>query len=108
MRLKSLDAKARSILYCGLDRQLNTTISVLANTAKEILGKVWKLPMRVLLRLRIPSIRLLEQRHHNFKMIPGESMNSLFSCFVDIANPLKLLGAEIPEEKSNLQDISLH
>ena len=41
-------------------------------------------------------IRLLEQKHHNFKMISGESINSLFSRFADIANPLKSLGAEIP------------
>ena len=29
-------------------------------------------------------------------MIPGEDMNSLFSCFADIENPLKSLGAEVP------------
>ena len=52
--------------------------------------------MRVLLKSRKSRIRLLEQKHHNFKMIPGESMNSLFSRFADIANPLKSLGAEIP------------
>ena len=40
-------------------------------------------------------ISFLEQRHHNFKMIPGESIDSMFARFADIANPLKSLGAEI-------------
>ena len=49
--------------------------------------------MRVLLRLRKLEYAYLKQKHHNFKMIPGESINSLFSRFADIANPLKSLGS---------------
>ena len=41
-------------------------------------------------------VRMLEQKFHNFKMIPDESIDSLFSRFADIANPLKSLGSEIP------------
>ena len=40
-------------------------------------------------------ISLLKHKHHKFKMLLGESIDSIFSCFADIANPLKSLGAEI-------------
>ena len=39
-------------------------------------------------------------------MIPGESIDSMFSRFADIANPLKSLGAEIPV-KSQVSKILL-
>ena len=37
-------------------------------------------------------------------MIPGESIDSMFSRFADIANPLKSLGAEIPVKEPSLQN----
>ena len=93
-RLKSLDAKARSILYCGLTTSEYNRISS-CSTAKQIWDRL-EVTYEGTSEVKESRIRLLEQKHHNFKMIPGESINSLFSRFADIANPLKSLGAEIP------------
>ena len=93
-RLKSLDAKARSILYCGLTSSEYNRISS-CNTAKEIWERL-EVTYEGTSEVKEARIHLLEQKHHNFKMIPGESIDSLFSRFADVANPLKSLGAEIP------------
>ena len=93
-RLKSLDAKARSILYCGLTATEYNRISS-CTTAKQIWDRL-EVTYEGTSEVKESRIRLLEQKHHNFKMISGESINSLFSRFADIANPLKSLGAEIP------------
>ena len=85
--LKSLDAKARSIVYCGLTTTEYNRISS-CNTAKEIWDRL-EVTYEGTSEVKESRIRLLEQKHHNFKMIPGEDMNSLFSHFIDIANPLK-------------------
>ena len=75
-RLKSLDAKARSILYCGMTATEYNRISSY-NTAKEICERL-EVTYEGTSEVKDTRIRLLEQRHHNFKMIHGESMNSLF------------------------------
>ena len=62
--------------------------------------------MRVLQRSRKLGLACLNNVITNFKMIPGESIDSMFSCFADIANPLKSLGAEIPV-KSQVSKILL-
>ena len=93
-RLKSLDAKARSILYCGLTSSEYNRISA-CNTAQEIWNRL-EVTYEGTPEVKDSRIRLLEQKHHNFRMIPGERIDSLFSRFADIANPLKSLGAEIP------------
>ena len=93
-RLKSLDAKARSILYCGLTTTEYNKVSS-CSTSKEVCDRL-QVTYEGTYEVKEARISLLEQRHHNFKMIPGESIDSMFARFANIANPLKSLGAEIP------------
>ena len=68
------------------------------------LGHAWKLPYEGTSEVKEARISLLEQKHHNFKMLHGESIDSMFSCFADIANPLEIAWSRNSCEKSNLQD----
>ena len=103
-RLKSLDAKARNILYCGLTTTEYNKVSS-CTTAQDVWNRI-QVTYEGTTEVKEARISLLEQRHHNFKMIPGESIDSMFARFADIANPLKSLGAEIPV-KSQVSKILL-
>ena len=92
-RLRVLDAKARNILYCGLSATEYNKVSS-CSTAKAVWDRL-EVTYEGTTEVKEARISLLEQRHHNFKMIPGESIDSMFSHFAAIANPLKSLGAEI-------------
>ena len=93
-KLRVLDAKARNILYCGLTTTEYNKVSA-CRTAKAVCDRL-EVTYEGTTEVKEARISLLEQRHHNFKMIPGESIDSMFSRFAAIANPLKSLGAEIP------------
>ena len=93
-RLGVLDAKARNILYYGLSATEYNKVSA-CRTAKAVWDRL-EVTYEGTTEVKEATISLLEQRHHNFKMIPGESIDSMFSRFAAIANPLKSLGAEIP------------
>ena len=93
-RLRVLDAKARNILYCGLTATEYNKVSA-CKTAKSVWDRL-EVNYEGTTEVKEARINLLEQRHHNFKMIPCESIDSMFSRFAAIANPLKSLGAEIP------------
>ena len=96
-RLESLDAKAMSILYCGLNKAEYNRISS-STTAKEIWSRL-EVTHEGTVEVRSTHIRMLTQLFENFKMNDGESIDSLFTRFADIVNPLKSLGKNISDEE---------
>ena len=95
-RLESLDAKAMSILYCGLNKAEYNRISSSKN-AKKIWSRL-EVTHEGTIEVRSTRIRMLTQLFENFKMNDGESIDSLFSRFADIVNPLQSLGKTISDE----------
>ena len=95
-RLESLDAKAMSILYCGLNKAEYNRISS-CKSAKQIWSRL-KVTHEETIEVRSTRIRILTQLFENFKMNDCESIDSLYSRFADIMNPLQLLGKSITDE----------
>ena len=76
-RLESLDARAMSILYCGLGKAEYNRISSSLN-AKEIWSRL-EVTHEGTVEVRSTRIRMLTQLFENFKMNIDESIDSLFA-----------------------------
>ena len=85
-RLESLDAKAMSILYCGLNKAEYNSISS-CKTAKQIWTRL-EVTHEGTTEVKDSRIRMLTQLFENFKMDENETLDSLFARFADIVNPL--------------------
>ena len=95
-RLESLDARAMSILYCGLSKADYNSISS-CKTAKQIWSRL-EVTHEGTTEVKDSRIRMLTQLFENFSMDENESLDSLFARFADIVNPLLSLGKDLTEE----------
>ena len=95
-RLESLNAKAMSILYCGLNKAEYNHVSA-CETAKSIWLRL-EVTHEGTTEVKASRIRMLTQLFENFKMQKNENLDSLFTRFADIVNPLKSLGKRLTEE----------
>ena len=95
-RLESLDARAMSILYCGLSKADYNSISS-CKTAKQIWTRL-EVTHEGTTEVKESRIRMLTQLFENFSMNDNETLDSLFARFADIVNPLISLGKCLSEE----------
>ena len=87
-----------SILYCGLNKTEYNRISS-CTTAQQIWTRL-EVTHEGTNEVKKHRIRMLLQLFQNFTMEgDNESMDSLFSRFADIVNPLKSLGKEVDQEE---------
>ena len=95
-KLESLDAKAMSIMYCGLSKTEFNRISS-CTTSQQIWTRL-KVIHEDTCEVKMHRIRMLHQLFENFSMDgPNENIDSLLARFADIVNPLKSLGREVHE-----------
>ena len=77
-----------SILYCGLNRTEYNRISS-CETSKEIWTRL-EVTHEGTDEVKQTRIRTLNRVYENFKMIPGEAIDSFFTRFADIVNPFNV------------------
>lgn len=85
-----LNAKAMNMLYCALDPAEFNRISA-CESAKEIWDKL-EVTHEGTNQVKESKINMLVHKYELFKMMPGESISSMFTRFTDIVNGLKSLG----------------
>ena len=86
-----------SILYCGLNRTEYNRISS-CTTSTEIWTRLEVTHERTD-EVKQTRIRTLNRVYENFKMIPDEDIDSFFTRFADIVNPLMSLGRSFTQEE---------
>ena len=79
-----------SILYCGLNRTEYNRISS-CTTSTEIWMRL-EVTHEGTDEVKQTRIRTLTRIYENFKMLPDEDIDSFFTRFADIINPLMSLG----------------
>ena len=94
-RLDGLDSKAMSILYCGLNRTEYNRISS-CKTSTEIWTRL-EVTHEGTDEVKETHIRTLTRKYENFKMVPDENIDSFFTRFTDIVNPLMALGRKFTQ-----------
>ena len=94
-RLYGLDSKAMSILYCGLNRTEYNRISS-CETSTEIWTRL-EVTHEGTDEVKETHIRTLTRKYENFKMVPDENIDSFFTRFTDIVNPLMALGRKFTQ-----------
>ncbi|XP_050233044.1 uncharacterized protein LOC126681539 [Mercurialis annua] len=89
-RLILLEKRAMHVLYCALDDNALASI-VGCNSAKDIWDKL-ELIHEGNARAKEMKISMLEEDYEQFKMVPYESINEMFTRFLHIINALRSLG----------------
>ncbi|XVE98737.1 hypothetical protein REPUB_Repub03eG0133800 [Reevesia pubescens] len=92
-----INFKAIYTLHCALNLVEFNRIST-CNNAKKIWDKL-KVTYEGTSKVKESKITLLSHQYEMFKMQPGEDMTAMFDRFTNIANKLKQLGKEIPENE---------
>ncbi|XVF01804.1 hypothetical protein REPUB_Repub04eG0121000 [Reevesia pubescens] len=92
-----INFKAINTLHYALNLAKFNRIST-CNNAKEIWDKL-KVTHEGTSQVNESKITLLSHQYEMFKMQPGEDMTAMFDRFTNIANKLKQLGKEIPENE---------
>ncbi|XVF37301.1 hypothetical protein REPUB_Repub19eG0134400 [Reevesia pubescens] len=92
-----INFKAINTLHCALNLAEFNRIST-CNNAKEIWDKL-KVTHEGTSQVKESKITLLSHQYEMFKMQPGKDITAMFDRFTNIANKLKQLGKEIPENE---------
>ena len=95
-RLESLNAKAMSILYCGLNKAEYNHISS-CETAKQIWSRV-EVTHEGTTKVKASRIRMLSQLFEIFKMQDNETLDSLFFTLCRYCEPSKVAWENLSEE----------
>ena len=96
-RVYELDSKAMSILDCGYNRTEYNRIS-LCTTSTEIWTRL-EVTHKGTDEVKQTRITTLNRVYENFKMIPGEDIDSFFTRFADNVNLLMSLGRSFTQEE---------